>query len=169
MRNRFFALGLALAFALAHAPAAAAQAGYANAFAKPAAAAPPADWSAVQALSPGTKIIVRTKDGDRLTGRFDSASDLLINFTDDGKKVSLSRDSIRLVQLNRSKSRLNGALLGAAIGGGAALAIGGWAYSQGDFHPSVVYGPGLLGAGIGAGIGGALGKGNKNETIYEAP
>jgi hypothetical protein len=160
MRNSFFALGLALFLTLNMT---------APAFAGTTPAPPAADWSAVQMLSPGTKIIVRTKDGDRLTGRFDSASDLLINFTDDGKKVSLSRDSIRLVQLNRSKSRLNGALLGAAIGGGAALAIGGWAYSQGDFHPSVVYGPGLLGAGIGAGIGGALGKGNKNETIYEAP
>ncbi len=160
MKHRLFALGLALAFALAHAPAAAAQArGGAS-----------ADWSAVQAISPGQKIVLRTMDGDRLTGRFDSANDLLLNYAEDnGRKVSLKRESIKLVQLNRGKSRLNSALLGVAIGGGAALALGGWAYSQGDFHPSVVYGPGLLGAGIGAGIGAALGKGNKNETVYEAP
>jgi hypothetical protein len=158
MRNRIFALGLALLFTLAQGPAASAQTRTAS-----------ADWSAVQTLSSGQKIIVRTKDGDRLTGTFDSATDLLVNFTDDGKKVSLTRESIRLVQLNRGKSRLNGALLGAAIGGGAALAIGGWAYSQGDFNSLVVYGPGLVGTGIGAGIGAAIGKGNKNETVYEAP
>jgi hypothetical protein len=157
MRNRFFALGLFLTL-LQTAPAFAAT---------PDALA---DWSALQTLSPGQKIVVRTKDGDRLTGRFDSASDLLLNYEEDnGRKVSLKRESIKLVQLNRGKSRGKGALLGAAIGGGAALAFGGWAYSQGDFHPSVVYGPGALGAGIGAGIGAALGKGNKNETVYEAP
>lgn len=159
MRNRFFALGLALFLTLLQTA--------------PALAATPAatsDWSALQTLSPGQKIVVRTKDGDRLTGRFDSANDLLLNYEEDnGRKVSLKRESIKLVQLNRGKSRGKAALLGAAIGGGAALAIGGWAYSQGDFHPSVVYGPGALGAGIGAGIGAALGKGNKNETVYEAP
>jgi hypothetical protein len=156
--HRLLTLGLALAFALATAPAASAQTRRAA-----------DDWSAVQSLSAGQKIIVRTKDGDRLTGRFDSASDLVVNFTDDGRKVSLTRESIKLVQLNRGKSRLNGALLGAAIGGGGGLIIGGSAYAQGDFNSAVVYGPGALGAGIGAGIGAALGKGNKNETIYEAP
>jgi hypothetical protein len=155
--HRLLALGLALAFALAPGSAASAQTRRAL-----------DDWSALHSLTAGQKIIVRTKDGDRLTGRFDSASDLLLNYVEDnGRKVSLQRESIKLVQLNRGKSRGKAALLGAAIGGGAALAIGGWAYSQGDFHPSVVYGPGALGAGIGAGIGAALGKGNKNETVYE--
>lgn len=158
MTSRLFALGLALVFALGQARPAPAQTRRA-----------PDDWSAVQALAAGEKIVVRTKDGDRLSGRFDSASDLLINFTHDGRKVSLTRESIRRVQLNRGKSRLNGALLGAAIGGGGGLAFGGWVYSYGDFNSVVVYGPGLLGAGIGAGIGAALGKGNKNETVYEAP
>jgi hypothetical protein len=161
MRNRIFALGLALLFTVVQtAPAQSATP-----------KAPAADWASVQSLPVGQKIIVRTKDGDRLTGTFDSATDLLINFTDDGKKVSLTRESIRLVQLNRSKSRLNGALLGAAIGGGAAFAIGGWLYSQGggDFNSLIVYGPGLVGTGIGAGLGASLGKGNKNETVYEAP
>jgi hypothetical protein len=159
MRRRVFALATALAFALAWLPAASAQGR----------AAASSDWAAVQSLSPGRKIIVRTKDGDRLTGTFDSATDLAINFTDDGHKVSLTRESVRLVQLNRGKSRLNGALLGAAIGGGGGLGVGAWVHSYGDFNGVFVYGPGLVGAGIGAGIGAALGKGNKNETIYEAP
>ena len=161
MTHRLVALGLALAFALAQAPAAAAQQSRARAL---------DDWSALRTLSRGQKIVVRTKDGDRLTGRFDSASDLLLNYEEDnGRKVSLTRESVKLVQLNRGKSRLNGALLGAAIGGGGGLTLGGWAYAQDDFNASIIAAPALLGAGIGAGIGAALGKGNKNETVYEAP
>ena len=159
MTHRLLSLAAALVFALAAAPNASAQRR----------AASPGDWSAVQSLSPGQKVIVRTKDGDRLTGTFDSASDSRIDFTDDGKRVSLTRESVKLVQINRGKSRLNGALIGAAIGGAGGFGFGAWVHSYGDFNSSVIYGPGLLGAGIGAGIGAALGKGNKNETVYEAP
>jgi len=136
--RRLLTLWLALGLALALAPArAAAQSKFAPAYAKPA-AAPRADWSAVQALSPGQKIVVRTRDGDRLSGRFDSANDLLINFTDGGRKVSLTRESIKLVQLDRGNSRGKGVLFGALIGAGAGAAVGGWIYSQDDFVGAVV-------------------------------
>ena len=160
MRKRIHALTLALLLPLASGAPAAAQSRGAG-----------GDWSAVQALSPGAKIVVRTKDGDRLTGRFDSANDLLLNFTDGGKKVSLTRESIRRVQLNRGKSRAKGALFGAAIGGGAGFAAGAIIYFpyRDDIVGTTVPGATALGAAIGAGIGAALGKGNKNETIYEAP
>jgi hypothetical protein len=159
MRKRIHALTLALLLPLASGAPAAAQSRGAG-----------GDWSAVQALSPGAKIVVRTKDGDRLTGRFDSANDLLLNFTHDGKKVSLTRESIRRVQLNRGKSRAKGALVGAAIGGGAGAGAGGIVVSKGDFIVGeTIAGMAFIGAGIGAGIGAALGMGNKNETIYEAP
>ncbi|HEX8502499.1 MAG TPA: hypothetical protein VF659_18095 [Pyrinomonadaceae bacterium] len=173
MTHRLLALGLAAAFALAHAPAAAAQTEFTRAFARPAAAAatPPADWSAVQALSAGEKIVVRTKDGDRLTGRFDSASDLLINFTDGRRRVSLTRESIRLVQLDRGNSRGRGALMGAAIGAAAGFAVGAVLYFpfRDDMVASTVPATTALGAGIGAGIGVSTGKGKKNVTVYEAP
>src|SRR5829696_8827130 len=113
MTNRFYALALTLLFTLAPAATASAKA-----------APAPADWSAVRALSPGQKIVVRTKDGDRLTGRFDSASDLLINFSDGRRKVSLTRESIRRVQLDRGNSRGKGTLFGAAVGAGAGFAVG---------------------------------------------
>lgn len=171
MTHRILALGLALAFALAHAPAATAQARYADAFAKPAAAAAPADWSAVQSLSPGTKIVVRTKEGDRLTGRFDSATDLVINFTDGRRKVSLTRESIRVVQLDRGNSRGRGTLVGALIGAAGGFAVGAIIYLpyKDDINGATVPAFTALGAGIGAGIGAATGKGSKNETVYEAP
>jgi hypothetical protein len=160
MRNRFYALGLALLFTFAQ--AAPALAGT---------PVPPADWSAVQALTPGQKIVVRTKDGDRLTGRFDSASDLLINFTDGRKKISLTRESIRRVQLDRGNSRGRGVLMGALIGGGAGFAVGSILYFpfKEDMAGATVPSAAALGLAIGAGIGAATGKGNRNETVYEAP
>ena len=161
MTQRLLAIGLALAFALAHVPAAAAQT-RARAL---------DDWSAVQTLSPGQKIVVRTKDGDRLSGRFDSANDLLINFTDGRKKLSLTRESIKLVQLDRGNSRGKGALFGALIGGAAGFAVGSVLYFpfRDDMVDTTVPASAALGMAIGAGIGTATGKGNKNETVYEAP
>ena len=156
MRHRIFALALAL---LTLSPAVSAQQRQGSG----------GDWSAVQALGQGEKIVVRLREGDRLSGRFESATDLLLNFRHDGRTVSLNRESIQRVQLNRGKSRLNGALLGAGIGAGGGAAFGGYLYSLGDFNGSTIPGFGVIGAGIGAGIGAALGKGNKNETIYEAP
>ena len=160
MRNRLFALGLALLFTLAQTAAAPAQTRGA-----------PDDWSAVQALSPGEKIVVRTKDGDRLTGRFDSASDLLINFTDGRRKVSLTRESIRRVQLDRGNSRGKGILFGAAVGAAAGFGVGSALYFpfRDDMVGATVPVSAAMGLLIGAGIGAATGKGNKNETVYEAP
>ena len=160
MRHRIFALALALSLL----PAALSPAANAQTQARPA-----GDWSAVQALKQGEKIVVRLKEGDRFSGRFESANDLLLNFRHDGRTVSFTREIILRVQLNRGTSRLNGALLGAAIGGGGGAGFGGYLYSLGDFNSGIVYGPAALGAGIGAGIGAALGKGRKNVTIYEAP
>ncbi len=97
MTNRLFALALALLFTFAlSAPASAAT---------PKAAA--ADWSAVQSLSPGDKVRVSTKDGDRLKGRFESANETDINFTHDGRTVTLKRDSIKSVEIGH-KNRLEG-------------------------------------------------------------
>jgi hypothetical protein len=159
--RRLLTIGLALAFALTQAPPASAQTrARAN-----------DDWSAVQALSPGQKIVVRTKDGDRLSGRFDSANDLLINFADGRRKISLTRESIKLVQLDRGNSRGRGALVGALVGGAAGLAVGSILYFpfKDDMVDTTVPASAALGLAIGAGIGTATGKGNKNETVYEAP
>lgn len=157
MRNRLFALALALLFALA--PSAPALAG------TPQAAA---DWSVVQALSPGEKVAVSTKDGDRLKGRFGSASETDINFTHDGRTVTLRRDSIRRVEVGH-KNRWKGALLGAGIGGGAGTGIGAGLIGASDhFEPSIIPTGTAVGAGIGAGIGAAVGLGTDYDTVYES-
>jgi ferric-dicitrate binding protein FerR (iron transport regulator) len=156
MRNRFFALGFALFLTLAHtAPALAAT---------PAAA----DWSAVRALSPGEKVSVRTKDGDRLKGRFESASETDISFTQDGRKVTLRRDSIGRVEVGH-KNRLKGALVGAAVGGGTGAAGGGYVVARSDHWGGDPLPVGIaFGTGIGAALGAALGYGTNYDTIYQA-
>ena len=129
------------------------------------------DWSAVEALAPGEKLVVRTRDGERLAGRFVSASDLLLVVRHGETDISLARDNVRLVQLNRGKSRLKGMLFGAAIGAGAGFGVGGVLYFPYRDDMAGVTVPAFtgLGAAVGAGIGAALAKGNKNVTVYEAP
>ena len=157
MTNRFFALTLALLFTFSLSGTAAA-----------ATPAPAADWSAVQTLSPGEKVRVSTKDGDRLKGRFESATDTDINFTEDGRRVTLRRDTIKRVEIGR-KNRLMGALLGAGIGGGAGMGTGFALVGASDHFDMTTIPTGtVIGAGIGAGIGAAVGLGTDYTTVYES-
>ena len=159
MRTRFFALTAALIFTLAQVPAS---------YARGTDAAADSDWSSVQAITPGADIAVHLKDGDRLTGRFISATEQNVSFTHDGRKVSLTRESIRNVKLSRGKNRLKGALVGAGAGGGLGTAGGGYLVARGMNVPALVGGS-VVGAGVGAAVGAALGIGKTYETIYEAP
>lgn len=165
MITRLYAFGYALILALSFVQPIAAQSFGANGATQTKAAR--GDWSTVQALSPGEKIVVRLKDGDRLTGRFDSANDTSINFKHDGKQMTLTRDSIGRVQVSRGRSRLAGALAGAAIGGGVGAAGGGYLVARGYNVPALVGGT-VAGVGVGAALGAAIGLGTNYETIYEA-
>jgi ferric-dicitrate binding protein FerR (iron transport regulator) len=156
MITRFFAFGYALILVLALVAPVAAQSTNMR-----------GDWSAVQSLSPGEKIAVRLKDGDRLTGRFDSATDTNINFKHDGKQVTLTRESIGRVQINRGKSRVKGALVGAGIGGGVGTAAGGYLVARGAYVPALVGGS-IVGVAVGATVGAVIGLGTNYDTIYEA-
>ena len=158
MRTRFFALTAAIIFAFAQVPAA---------YARNTNAAASADWTSVQAITPGEEIAVRLKDGDRLTGRFASATDQNISFTHDGHKVSLTRESVRNVKVSLGKNRLKGALVGAGVGGGLGTAGGGYLVARGFNVPALVGGS-VVGAGVGAAVGAALGLGKNYETVYES-
>jgi hypothetical protein len=157
MTNRLFALTLALLSALA--PAAHVSA---------ATPGPAADWSAVQTLSPGDKVRVSTRDGDRLKGRFESSNDTDINFTVDGRRVMLRRDHIKRVEIGR-RNRLMGALVGAGIGFSAGTGVGfGLVAASDHFGMSAPPTGAFVGAGIGAGIGAAAGLGTRYDTVYES-
>ena len=117
-------------------------------------------------LERNTKLRERQQRGQQLVLGRTADPSLSDELSDELVDLSLTQR----VQLNRGKSRLKGAALGAAIGAGAGLGLGSYAYySVGDFTGSTVPGFTVIGAGIGAGIGAAFAKGNKNETIYEAP
>ena len=165
MITRFFAFGYALILTLSLVAPVAAQT-Y-NAPAASRVKATRGDWSAVQTLSPGEKIVVRLKDGDRLKGSFDSATDTNINFRQDGKQVTLTRESVGRVQVSRGKARLKGALVGAGLGGGVGTAGGGYLVARGANVPALVGGS-VLGAAAGAAIGAAIGLGTNYDTVYEA-
>ena len=157
MRNRLFALALTLLFALAPAAQVSAKT-----------PAPAADWSSVQALSTGEKIAVITRDGDRLKGRFGSATDAEIIFTHEGNKVTLRRDSVKRVEVGQ-RNRLLGALVGAGVGAGVGVGGGvGLVAASDHFDMTTIQTGAFVGAGIGAAIGAAAGLGTKYETIYEA-
>ena len=157
MRNSIFALGLALLFTLAQAAPAPA-----------ATPKPSADWASVQSIDAGTKIAVRTKDGDRLTGRFDSATDNNITFRHDGRSVTLTRESIKRVEV-AGKNRVLGALVYGGAGTGLGAAGGGYLVARSDHWGGQPLPVGMLvGAGVGAAVGAATGLGTKYETVYEA-
>ncbi|HJQ30565.1 MAG TPA: hypothetical protein VJ866_00220 [Pyrinomonadaceae bacterium] len=157
MRNRLFALGLALLFTT-----------FQTAPALAATPKPSADWASVQALSTGEKIAVITRDGDRLKGRFGSATDTDIIFTHEGSKVTLRRDSIKRVEVGQ-KNRLLGALVGGGVGVGVGTGGGvGLVAASDHFTMSTIQTGAFVGAGIGAAIGAAAGLGTKYETVYEA-
>ncbi|MBV8858383.1 MAG: hypothetical protein JOZ02_15730 [Acidobacteria bacterium] len=156
MTNRLFALALALLFTLAPVADVSAR--------TPA----PADWASVQALPTGEKIAVITKDGDRLKGRFGSATDTDINFSQDGHKVTLRRDSIKRVEVGQ-KNRLLGALVGGGVGLGIGVGGGfGLVAASDHFDMTTMQTGAFVGAGVGAAIGAAAGLGTKYETVYEA-
>lgn len=158
MTNRIFALTLALLFIFTQAGTAAA--------ATP--KAPAADWSIVQTLSPDEKVRVSTTDGDRLKGRFDSATETDLNFTHEGRKVTLKRDSIKRIEVGH-KNRWKGALIGGGIGTGVGAASGGYVVARSDHWGGDPLPAGMaVGAGIGAAIGAAVGFGTDYETVYEA-
>ncbi|HEX8722364.1 MAG TPA: hypothetical protein VF736_17245 [Pyrinomonadaceae bacterium] len=158
MRNRLYALGLALLFVSAQAAPALA-----------AGRAAPADWSAVRSLSPGERVAVRTKDGDRLKGRFDSATETDISFTHDGRKVTLTRESVGRVEAARGRNRWKGALVGAGVGGGAGTGAGfGLVGASDHFGMTTIPAGAFVGAGIGAAVGAAVGLGTDYETVYES-
>lgn len=161
MRTKYFVIALALLLALAQAQPALAQGTVAAS----------REWSAVQRIAGDEKVVVRTIAGDKVEGRFKSATDTAIVIVRDNRDFSIARDDIRRVSYKGGKSRSTAALIGAGIGGGGGLLISGPIYKAGggDFADEFVPVITLLGAGIGAGIGALLGKGKKDITIYEAP
>ena len=131
------------------------------------------NWSNVENLKPGTKIVVRTRNGREFVGtKRQSTDDTLFmeaRFPVQGlRTISLSKDEIQEVRKN--KSTFYYSLIGLAIGLGVGVAIGARADHPGTDDPNLGK---MLGGGLGLGIGLIAGEGisrrPKTKQIYVAP
>jgi len=130
------------------------------------------DWSRVTALSPGTKISLKLKNGKSVKGYLSSASESSISInTKNGQDIK--KDDVQSVYVVSDKSAAKAALIGLSVGAGAGAVVGGIGASNDDYFDSldsaVVAGLTVVGAGVGALTGFLIGKtGNKKRLIYQA-
>ena len=131
------------------------------------------DWSSVQGLKLGSKLMVSTRKGERFEGELKHVDAdsllLLVRVSRSARQaIELRRDDVS--EVRKPKSRVLTTALGMGIGLGVGLGIGAIYDSQhtGTDDPGLgklVYG--ALGAGSGLAVGGFLRL--KGKKIYVAP
>jgi hypothetical protein len=125
-------------------------------------------WNQVETLPAETKIQIVKRDKKSLNGEFVRADAKEIVLTAAGQTVTVPQAEI--VRVSRSAGRARNALIGTAIGVGAAAVLGGVLRTRlnnetgnGDQALGIAL---AAGAGAGAGIGASM---IHFETIYRAP
>jgi hypothetical protein len=120
------------------------------------------DWSVVQALTPGTEMIVETKTPETIKGKLSNVADTTLSLSSDGKSVVLEQKQIHRIYLTDKRSRRRSALLGAAKGAyvGARMSRG-RSYSYLETPTKYLLGGAVVGAVI-------EGRNRKGQLIYEA-
>lgn len=124
------------------------------------AAAVPGRWEKVETLVAQTPITVQLGSGEAIPGAFTelTGTAVVIENVDRGR-VELPRKAVyRITSVKRiSDSRVNGTLIGLAVGGGTGAILGAagggggdfWVLSRGEMAAAL----GVFGAGVGAAIG----------------
>ena len=135
--------------------------------------APAGDWSALNAVTSGSKLVVKLKTGQSVEGKLSSVSDTALSLSVKNKPVDLKRDDVLSVYQLRGKSATKATLIGMGVGAGAGAAIGAAGGSGNDsfdkIDHAVTAGLTVIGAGAGALTGYLIGRGgNKRVLIYEA-
>lgn len=131
------------------------------------------DWSALNALTPGSKLDVKLKDGRTVKGKLSGVSDTALSLSVKDKPIDLKRVDISTVHQTSAKSATKATLIGLGVGAGAGAAIGLAGSSQSDsfdkLDHAVTAGLTVLGAGAGALTGYLIGRsGRKRVLIYQA-
>lgn len=130
------------------------------------------DWSNVKTLSSGPRITIRKRDGTKVSGNVETASDTAITVSANNGKILINRDDVRKMYIansggSKARSTAIGAGIGAAGGGGVAAML--LAATDGSDRTGNILGIGIAaGDGIGAAVGTDLGFGHKQTVIYEA-
>lgn len=128
-------------------------------------------WLSVQALAPGTALIVETKNGDILKGKLNGAPATTLSLTVEGNTLDLGQSTIRRIYRAKGWSRTKTALLGAGIGGAAGVGIGIGVAAADDNSIGANFAPlsfGFVGVVAGAVVGAVSGGKRKGRLLYEA-
>jgi hypothetical protein len=130
------------------------------------------DWSALNAVTSGSKLTVRLKNGQSFDGKLSSVSDTSLTLSVKHKALDLKRQDILSVYQVMKKSAAKATLIGLGVGAGAGAAIG-LAGSKDDgfagLDHTITAGLTVLGAGAGAVTGYLIGRGGRKRVlIYQA-
>ncbi|HEU4508770.1 MAG TPA: hypothetical protein VFR78_11065 [Pyrinomonadaceae bacterium] len=128
---------------------------------------PSNEWTAVQALRAGEKLVVKKTDGKQVKGEMIEASDNALTIDRDGKPLSIPRADVRQVHVRVGKAEKGKwAAIGAGIGAGAGSGIGAIKYSPNVDDSQIWIGMGfVIGAGVGAVTGLFVGKGKRKRVL----
>jgi hypothetical protein len=131
-------------------------------------------WATVATVPSGQKLVIELKTGEKLKGKFGSASETAVTLVRGKNTENINRSDIRKVYSENGVSATKSTLIGTAIGGGTGAVLGA---ATGGCHPNdflcVSRGEAaalgvVLGAGIGAITGFVVGKlRQKKVLIYE--
>ena len=134
------------------------------------------DWSKVTAIAGGSNLSVKLKNGKTFKGTLNSASDSTLSLTVKNAPVEIKREDVASVhEVIKKGSGGKGALIGTAVGAGAAAGLGAIGDASNDdgftegIDNAIVAGMVVIGAGIGAIAGYFIGRrGSKRVLVYEA-
>ncbi len=130
------------------------------------------DWSRLDAIVAGSKLSVKLKNGQSVSGEFGKVTDAMLSLTVKGKPVELKREDVFSVYELKKKSATKSTLIGLGVGAGAGAGIGLAARGNDGFNKidnAATAGFTVLGAGAGALTGYLLGKrGTKRTLIYQS-
>lgn len=134
---------------------------------------PTSDWSALNAVTSGSKLVVKLKNGNSVEGKLSGVSDTALSLSVKSKSVDLKREDILSVYQLRKKSATKATLIGMGLGAGAGAGIGiagsGGNNSFDKLDKAVTAGLTVIGAGLGALTGYLIGRrGSKRVLIYES-
>ena len=132
------------------------------------------DWSKVTALTSGSKLSVKLKNGKTINGTLSSVSDSTLSLTAKNA-VDIKREDVRTVhEVVKKGSATKAALIGTGVGAGAGAAVGAIGDSNNDdglesLDSAATAGLAVVGAGVGALVGYLIGRsGSKRVLVYEA-
>lgn len=131
------------------------------------------EWSSLNTVTSGSKLVVKLKDGKSYGGRLSGVSDASLSLSVKNRPVELKREDVQSVHRVGKNSATKATLIGLGVGAGAGAVIGlagsGGNDSFDKFDQAITAGLTVVGAGVGAGVGYLVGRrGGKRVLIYEA-